>query len=890
MAQNETARTTVYLDGKQAEAALGALADKAKGLQKDLREALDAGDNVKFNKLRAELGRVESAQRSVTKESFDVERVLLNINKVSWKDLEKAQKALRSQFKSMIQETEEYIKKAEELRRVTAALDSVRASTHATTGFMGRLTQSIGGMSGPVGNAINGMIDMGKTMWALVANPIGLTITAIVGGLTLLYKAFTSTDSGAVAMEGALKAVGNVMDILLDRAMNVYKMIGAFVRLDFKGMKENAQAAFGGLGAAVKDAATAGNNYVAIMDDINDREVAAANRMNKLRNEIELLKNKAIVATGKERLAMLKQAMDKEIELNGIETGFLAERNAAETTNLASKIQNDKLSMVQKEELLKKWLAIDDTQLASAMANDAAFSEFANKNEEEFQKLQTTKSEQLGKQAELQTGTRRLQSKLASAEKEELTAGTKAYEEATKKKLELTDASNKNEVAAINKRHLEGKILEDQYEAELLAQDFKYLQEKRDIYKVGSKEYEDASAAFLERQVKAQERVKTLLQSAEKELADAKIENLKEGFDKEKALEEQRWAEELKFLKEKLIVKASLSKEEIAINDAINKTIVEKTAAHTKTTNDIASAGDLQKKIDKAQIALAQADSDKERWAAEREQAQAQYEIEIKAADGNAVAIAQAERKLADTLISIKMDELDKRQSIGDAIFSAANNAFGALAEIAGKETALGKALFLMQQAAAIGQIIFSTAIANAKAVAASPLTFGQPWVTINTVSAGISIASVIAQAITGNKGKQSGGYADSDSSDSTPVGVYHANEFIASGPAVRNPTIKPVLDIIDIAQRSGTIRSLNLPAMLGQSGRQSGGYASPASQSSPMAMISSDPEMKAINKSLAEELRLLRINGIKASVNKFGHGGIDESISDINKFNGLTK
>ena len=141
-----------------------------------------------------------------------------------------------------------------------------------------------------------------------------------------------------------------------------------------------------------------------------------------------------------------------------------------------------------------------------------------------------------------------------------------------------------------------------------------------------------------------------------------------------------------------------------------------------------------------------------------------------------------------------------------------------------------------------------------------------------------------------GGKGKQSGGYADSDSNDSTPVGVYHANEFIASGPAVRNPTIKPVLDIIDIAQRSGTIRSLNLPAMLGQSGRQSGGYASPASQSSPMTMISSDPELKAINKSLAEELRLLRINGIKASINKFGHNGLDESISDINKFNALTK
>lgn len=79
-------------------------------------------------------------------------------------------------------------------------------------------------------------------------------------------------------------------------------------------------------------------------------------------------------------------------------------------------------------------------------------------------------------------------------------------------------------------------------------------------------------------------------------------------------------------------------------------------------------------------------------------------------------------------------------------------------------------------------------------------------------------------------RGKQSGGFSNTDGSDSTPDGVYHKNEFIASAPAVRNPTIRPILNIIDMAQRQGKIAQLNLPAVMSSlgmtSGKQSGGFA----------------------------------------------------------------
>jgi hypothetical protein len=74
---------------------------------------------------------------------------------------------------------------------------------------------------------------------------------------------------------------------------------------------------------------------------------------------------------------------------------------------------------------------------------------------------------------------------------------------------------------------------------------------------------------------------------------------------------------------------------------------------------------------------------------------------------------------------------------------------FGSLLQqVAGKNKGLAIAGIIIQQAAAIGQIIANTAIANAKSVAASPLTGGMPWVAINTISAGLSIAATIAGAV----------------------------------------------------------------------------------------------------------------------------------------------
>ena len=96
---------------------------------------------------------------------------------------------------------------------------------------------------------------------------------------------------------------------------------------------------------------------------------------------------------------------------------------------------------------------------------------------------------------------------------------------------------------------------------------------------------------------------------------------------------------------------------------------------------------------------------------------------------------------------NIDMAELDAKAEIQNAYIDLAGQFGSLLQQIAGKNKKVAIAGIIIEQAASIGRIIANTAVANAKAVAALPITFGQPFVTINTISAALGIASTIAGA-----------------------------------------------------------------------------------------------------------------------------------------------
>lgn len=126
----------------------------------------------------------------------------------------------------------------------------------------------------------------------------------------------------------------------------------------------------------------------------------------------------------------------------------------------------------------------------------------------------------------------------------------------------------------------------------------------------------------------------------------------------------------------------------------------------------------------------------------------ARYNAQVKAARDNYDLIEVLTAEHNQRLRDIDVAALEAKKQIEIAKYQIAAQIGSLLQQIAGKNKDLAIAGVLIEKAAAIGQIWANNAIANAKATAASPLTFGQPWVTINTVSAALSTAATIAAAI----------------------------------------------------------------------------------------------------------------------------------------------
>lgn len=99
--------------------------------------------------------------------------------------------------------------------------------------------------------------------------------------------------------------------------------------------------------------------------------------------------------------------------------------------------------------------------------------------------------------------------------------------------------------------------------------------------------------------------------------------------------------------------------------------------------------------------------------------------------------------------------------------------------------------------------------------------------------------------------------------------GYGHSKEWVASNAAVENPTISPIIDIIDRAQRAGTIRTLDMNKFLLQqaSGRAAGGAVSPAGSNGHIQPPDHDASKDMLIRRLTDVLDRLATEGIPASV-----------------------
>lgn len=171
-------------------------------------------------------------------------------------------------------------------------------------------------------------------------------------------------------------------------------------------------------------------------------------------------------------------------------------------------------------------------------------------------------------------------------------------------------------------------------------------------------------------------------------------------------------------------------------------------------------------------------------------------EIAITEADAKHQKIRADQQKKADKkILDDKIKEMRVEENLRQEKMAQAHNFFQgmqALSELAGKKgKAFAIAQIVVEQVSSVSRIISNLGIANAKAVAASPSTAGQPMVAINTVMAVANIAKGLAsakKAISGLKSNKksvsgSAGAAATGGGRSVSSGVAETSTALAQQP-----------------------------------------------------------------------------------------------------------
>jgi hypothetical protein len=120
----------------------------------------------------------------------------------------------------------------------------------------------------------------------------------------------------------------------------------------------------------------------------------------------------------------------------------------------------------------------------------------------------------------------------------------------------------------------------------------------------------------------------------------------------------------------------------------------------------------------------------------------------------------------------LKQDQAraELKRAIEESYVGFAESTIGSLRTIFSKNKEIQKGLLIAESAVGIAKIVINTQEANAKAVAISPITSGQPFVALNLISAGLGIAANVA-ATAKALGALGGGGAPTNGASSLPRG-----------------------------------------------------------------------------------------------------------------------
>ena len=409
-----------------------------------------------------------------------------------------------------------------------------------TKGLAG-ITSQVQALGNPLAIAKNGVLALGKAFKALLTNPVGAFIMAIVGAVKALKKGFDDSETASNSLKRAFSAFQPVINAINNAFTGFAKIVGSIAEKAIPALVNGLQKAGDWMMSLLnkigivsdkklesfRKSIEAQKEAVKTTQDLTDREIELTEKRRKFQvneakteMEVEELKSKAADKdkyTAKQREKFLNDAIAKERKLN-----------------------DEKLALAQEEyDILKKRSELTDND---AKTNDELAAAEAN--------LYNTKREYYAKERELISQKIAAGQELSAEEKKRLEESEKITEKENELKDEelkkVEEIKNRAELSQLSSKDRELEILKRKYEEE------KALLEK---YK------QDTTKLTEEYEAKRQEIINKNGGDKAKEIDERAIQSLKDGTERQLDALKKRYEEEKKLLEANGVDTVNLTKE-----------------------------------------------------------------------------------------------------------------------------------------------------------------------------------------------------------------------------------------------------------------------------------------------------------------------------------------
>lgn len=551
-----------------------------------------------IDKLRASLIDLDEESEEYTERVEEIDKVQDKLNKAmkatgshlkdaegSYNALSKKMSELKKAFKATNDEAERQALAKQitginnQLKEMDASIGNYQRNVGnyeaAFTKGLSGIAKEIESLGNPLAIAKNGVLALGNAFKALIANPVGAVIMAIVVAIKALKKGFDQSEAATNSLKRAFSALQPVMNAISNVFTGFAKIVGSIAEKAIPALVNGLMKAgewmmtlLNKIGivsdeklAAFQKSIEAQKESIKVTQDLTNREIALTEnrrkmQVNEAKTELEVAELRA-KATNKEKYSaterqkFLEQAISKERNLN-----------------------NQKLALAKEEyEILKSRAALTDNTAADNDALAAAEAKLYNTQREYYAKERELLSQKIAAGKELSDAEKKRLEELRKAEEE----AKKLREEELKKVEEINDRatlslmSNKDrELEILRRKYEEEKALLEKYEKDTTKLTEEYEAKKQEII--------DKNGGSKAREID-ERAIQSLMGATERELAV-----LKKKYDEEKKLLEANGVDTVNLTKEyqRKVAEAKAGEGEGKIKDinddsALEREIADKT-------------------------------------------------------------------------------------------------------------------------------------------------------------------------------------------------------------------------------------------------------------------------------------------------------------------------